>query len=101
MNEINTKTVSSLLPMDSHIGLDLLEQASDGVVIIDDRNMVVFFNTAAEHLWGYSKEEILGKNVSCLVPSIYRQQHDSYIDANRRTGINKIVGTSREVTFES
>ena len=101
MNEIDTKTVSSLLPMDSHIGLDLLEQASDGVVIIDDRNMIVFFNTAAEHLWGYAKEEVLGKNVSCLVPSIYRQQHDSYIDANRRTGINKIVGTSREVPFES
>ena len=68
MNEIDTKTVSSLLPMDSHIGLDLLEQASDGVVIIDDRNMIVFFNTAAEHLWGYAKEEVLGKNVSCLVP---------------------------------
>ncbi|MBV1835207.1 EAL domain-containing protein [Novacetimonas pomaceti] len=101
MNKIDTKNEPTPPPMDAMVGLDLLEQASDGVVIIDDKNRIVFFNSAAEALWGYAKHEVLGRNVSCLVPSIYRQQHDGYIDANRKTGINKIVGTSREVTFES
>ncbi|WP_264816624.1 PAS domain-containing protein, partial [Gluconobacter kondonii] len=37
----------------------ILEQAADGVIIIDDRNRIVFFNTAAEHLWGYPASTVL------------------------------------------
>ncbi|WP_141261934.1 EAL domain-containing protein [Komagataeibacter diospyri] len=81
--------------------MDMLEQARDGVVIIDDRNCIVFFNSAAEELWGYTAAEVMGRNVKCLVPMPYRTDHDDYIAHNRETGINRIVGTSREITFES
>ncbi len=75
----------------------VLEQAIDGVVSIDADNKVTFFNKAAEELWGYSREEVLGKNVKMLVPVELQQNHDGYIEANRTTGVDKIVGTSREV----
>ena len=77
----------------------MLEQAADGVVIIDQLNHIVFFNTAAEQLWGCSALDVIGKNVNCLVPLEQRAQHDGYINHNRNTGVNHIVGTSREVVF--
>ena len=75
----------------------ILEQAIDAVVSIDENNNVTFFNAAAERLWGYSKYEVLGKNVKMLVPRDIQANHDGYVNANRRTGQNKIVGTSRDV----
>ncbi len=74
-----------------------LEQAIDAVVTIDEDNIVTFFNAAAERLWGYNREEVLGNNVKMLVPQALRAEHDNFINANRSTGLNKIVGTSREV----
>lgn len=74
-----------------------LEQAIDAVVSIDEHNCVTFFNAAAETLFGYSREEVLGQNVKMLVPEDIRPNHDGYINANRTTGVNKIVGKTREV----
>lgn len=77
-----------------------LEQAIDAVVVIDEHNRVTFFNPAAERLWGLPRDEVLGRNVSMLVPTGIRDAHDGYVAANRATGINRIVGTSREVPVE-
>ncbi|MBX2854431.1 MAG: PAS domain S-box protein [Rhodobacteraceae bacterium] len=74
-----------------------LEQALDAVVTIDEHNNVTFFNAAAEMLWGYNRDEVLGKNVKMLVPQELRSNHDELVNSNRRTGVDKIVGTSREV----
>ncbi|MBX2819693.1 MAG: PAS domain S-box protein, partial [Rhodothermaceae bacterium] len=78
----------------------VLEQAIDGVITIDENNCITFFNKAAEKLWGYSREEVLGKNVKMLVPRAIQANHDDYVNANRRTGIDKIVGTSRDIKVE-
>lgn len=75
----------------------VLEQAIDAVVSIDPNNIVTQFNHAAEKLWGYTRDEVLGKNVKMLVPMNIQQNHDQFVNQNRNTGINKIVGTSREV----
>ncbi|WBA19286.1 PAS domain S-box protein [Salinivibrio kushneri] len=77
-----------------------LEQALDAVVCIDEQNCITFYNKAAEQLWGYSKEEVQGKNVKMLVPQAIQSNHDEYIDRNRKTGEDRIVGTSREVEIE-
>ena len=74
-----------------------LERAIDAVVIIDTENRVTFFNKAAETLWGYSPKEVLGQNVKMLVPEQYRANHDQLIGANRRTGVDRIVGSSRDL----
>ena len=74
-----------------------LEQALDAVVSIDADNYVTFFNAAAEELWGYDRDEVIGQNVKMLVPPEMQGRHDGFVNANRRTGVDKIVGTSREV----
>ncbi len=77
-----------------------LSQALDPVVTINARNEVTFFNAAAERFWGYRAEQVLGQNVKMLVPSEIRDKHDDYVNANRTTGVDKIVGRSREVLVE-
>ncbi|KJH85739.1 diguanylate cyclase [Pseudomonas fluorescens] len=84
----------------SKVFIQTLEQSVDSVVVIDNRNKIILFNVAAQKLWGYSREEVLGRNVDILVPANIRVHHDGYIEANRRTGVNKIVGTSRDVPIE-
>jgi len=79
--------------------LSAMEQAIDPMVVIDEHNCIIFFNAAAERIWGLSRAQVMGQNVSCLVPQADRAQHDSYINRNRETGIGRIVGTSREVEF--
>lgn len=74
-----------------------LEQALDAVVTIDENNRIIFANSSAEKLWGYQREEMLGENVKMLVPHDIRDRHDSMVNANRQTGVDKIVGTTREV----
>lgn len=78
----------------------LLDQVVDAVVTIDGRNNVVYMNPAAERLWGWSGAEVLGRNVSMLVPRAMQSRHDGFVDHHRRTGQNKIVGTSRAVQME-
>lgn len=78
----------------------VLDQANDGVVLIDDRNNVTFFNRAAEQLWGYKADEVIGRNVKMLIPSEMRSQHDGFVDRHRRDGQNRAVGASREVQME-
>ena len=52
----------------SEIFIQTLEQAVDSVVVIDSRNTVVLFNRAAEGLWGLPRDQVIGHNVSMLVP---------------------------------
>ncbi|GCE84531.1 EAL domain-containing protein [Komagataeibacter diospyri] len=80
--------------------LRLLEGASDGIVVIDTQNNIVFFNAAAEALWGYRQADVIGHNVAMLLPSGMRSEHDAFISRNRQTGVNTIVGTSREIMFQ-
>jgi diguanylate cyclase (GGDEF)-like protein/PAS domain S-box-containing protein len=81
----------------SGIFVETLEQAMDSVVVIDLKNEIIFYNHAAEILWGYKKEDVIGKNVKILIPNHIKSNHDQYVNANRISGINKIVGTNRDV----
>jgi two-component system, LuxR family, sensor kinase FixL len=75
----------------------IVESAVDGIVVIDGRGLIEAFNPSAGRLFGYSEEEVIGKNVSVLMPSPYREQHDAYIDRYLHTGERKIIGIGREV----
>ena len=78
----------------------ILDQALDAVISIDDENNVTYFNTAAETLWGYTPDEVIGQNVKMLLPQEMRHGHDDWVNANRTTGTDKIVGSSRDVQIE-
>lgn len=84
----------------SNIERQALEQSIIAVITIDTKNNVTFFNKAAEKLWGYSSREVIGKNVSLLVPQEIRSNHDGYVNNHRKTGVDKIVGHSREVQLQ-
>lgn len=75
----------------------ILETAVEGIITIDERGHIESANPAAEKLFGYSAEEVLGKNVSMLMPSPYREQHDAYLERYLRTGQARIIGIGREV----
>ncbi len=78
-----------------------LEQCIDGVITIDENNNILFFNKAAEKLWGCKREDVVGKNVKMLVPQAIQSNHDNLVNSNRTTGVDKIVGTSRDVEVET
>lgn len=69
----------------------------DAVLTIDRRGQVTYLNPAAERLFGYDRSEVLGKNVSMLMPAPYHGEHDDYIANYQRTGVPKIIGIGREV----
>jgi PAS domain S-box-containing protein len=75
----------------------ILETAVEGIITIDARGLVESINPAAQTLFGYAPPEIVGRNVSALMPSPYREAHDGYLARYLSTGEAKIIGIGREV----
>lgn len=78
----------------------ILDTVPEAVIVIDDRGIMRSFSVTAERLFGWSAEEVIGKNVSILMPTPYRDEHDSYLDRYRKTGERRIIGIGRIVVGE-
>ena len=76
----------------------MIDTVPDGVIVIDVQGRIQNYNPACERLFGWRAEEVLGRNVSMLMPSPYREEHDGYLERYRRTGERRIIGIGREVT---
>lgn len=79
----------------------VLEQAHDGVITIDSQNNIMFANPAAVKLWGFSRDEMIGQNIKMLVAPEHRGQHDSYVNRNRDTGVNRLIGKPIELPIHT
>jgi two-component system, LuxR family, sensor kinase FixL len=75
----------------------IFQSAVDGIVVIDARGLVEAFNPAAERLFGYLETEVRGRNVSMLMPSPFRDEHDGYLNRYLTEGSPRIIGVGREV----
>jgi PAS domain S-box-containing protein len=75
----------------------VLRTARDAIVSIDGAGHITLFNPMAEEIFGYRAEDVLGANVSVLMPRPYSDEHDRYIENYRRTGAAKAIGRVREV----
>jgi two-component system sensor kinase FixL len=75
----------------------IVESAVDAIIVIDGRGTIEAFNPAAERLFGYAEQEAVGQNVSSLMPSPYREEHDGYLARYQREGDARVIGIGREV----
>jgi two-component system sensor kinase FixL len=89
-------TAETLLERDAHLQ-SILDTVLDAMVVIDTDGKMLSFNASAVRQFGYSPEEALGHNVSMLMPSPYREQHDGYMDRYLATGEKRIIGVDRVV----
>jgi len=75
----------------------VLDNLVDGVVIIDSKGTILYINKALETLFGYTREELINKNVNILMPAEISSVHDTYIKRYIQTGEAKIIGVGRDV----
>jgi len=75
----------------------IIENAIDGIMTIDDRGKVESINPAACKLFQREPDEVIGNNVSMLMPPPDKEQHDEYLHRYQRTGTPHIIGIGREV----
>lgn len=76
----------------------VLNTIADATISIDESGTIETFSPAAERIFGYKADEVIGQNVNILMPEPYHSEHDTYVRSYLETGAAKIIGTGREVT---
>ena len=94
--DVRTRTETALHESEAR-SQAVLDTAVDAIITIDEQGRIESFNKAAEQIFGYTADEVAGENVSVLMPSPYREEHDSYVGNYLRTGEKKIIGIGREI----
>lgn len=89
--------VLASLPGDDEIARAVVDNVIEGIVVIDAAGTIHRVNPAVERIFGYDREDLIGRNVSCLMGSPHAAQHDGYMARYLRTGDAHIIGVGREV----
>lgn len=93
---MHAETEARLTEREAHLR-SILDTILDATVVIEKDGTITTFNAAAVRQFGYPEEEVIGKNVSLLMPEPYRHEHDGYLERYLRTGEKRIIGTDRVV----
>src|SRR3569833_1985762 len=96
-SEQEAHAMSANLRDSEHRIRTLLNNVDEGIASISETGIVALFNPGAERMFGYRSEEVIGKNISMLMPEPFRSQHDDYLKRYRHTGQAHIIGKGREV----
>src|SRR5690606_26350651 len=75
----------------------MMDSSIDGIIIIDERGTIEDFSGAAARIFGYAAAEVVGRNISMLMPEPERSRHDGYLHTYLATGERHVLGTGREV----
>ena len=75
----------------------IFDNAGEGIISIDASGVIVLFNHAAESMFGHVATDVLGRNVSLLMPVADRDRHDGYLENYLATGEANIIGSGREI----
>jgi two-component system sensor kinase FixL len=98
----SARTVDALVHLEereAHLQ-SILDTVPDAMVVIDEHGIMQSFSTTAERLFGWRAEEVIGRNVSMLMPQPYRDAHDGYLVRYLTTGERRIIGIGRVVVGE-
>lgn len=87
----------TVFALEAHLD-SILDTVPDAMIVIDERGLILSFSAAAERMFGYSEAELLGENVSTLMPSPDRERHDHYLENYLATGEKRIIGIGRITT---
>ncbi len=75
----------------------LLAHVAEGIVVINAQGIIETFNAAAEQIFGYEAQAVIGSNVRRLMPEPDRSQHDNHLRQYHERGAATVLGVSREV----
>lgn len=90
------RAMRALAAREAHL-TSIYDTAPDALIVIDERGVIQSYSAAAERMFGWSAYEVLGRNVSVLMPEPYRTTHDAYIKRYLDTGERRIIGIGRIV----
>lgn len=97
---LETEAVAAgLVRREAHLR-SILDTVPDAIVVIDERGLIRDFSPSAERMFGWAVDEVVGRNVSVLMPDPYRSGHDGYLERYYRTGEKRIIGKGRIVVGE-
>ncbi|MBF0383676.1 MAG: EAL domain-containing protein, partial [Magnetococcales bacterium] len=91
------KPMAEDFPSDGYLLEAIMKSAIDGIVIFDKAGKILKFNTSAERMFEYNASEVIGRNLSTLMPSPYREQYDKNLEKYLTTGKVKMMDTISEI----
>ena len=93
------RTLAELHGREAHLA-SILETVPDAMILINKTGIIQSFSRTAERYFGYEAAEVIGRNVSMLMPAPYQEQHDGYLERYLTTGERRIIGIGRIVVAQ-
>ncbi|KFE34198.1 sensor histidine kinase [Thioclava atlantica] len=102
-NELGQLAKAFQLLVDKHVQAEsrlrlILDNVGEGILSIDTSGKIVTFNPACEEIFGYEAEEVIGQNVSMLMPLRHARHHDNYLTRYQKEGTRRIDWSGRTET---
>src|SRR5262245_58420743 len=88
---------SPAVPFAAQMSQAALQSAAGAILIIDENAITLTTNPSTAEIFGFAESELVGQNVSLLMPEPFRSRHDGYIRHHLQTGERKIIGIGRQV----
>ena len=93
------EVLAELESREAHLA-SILDTVPSAMVVIDEHGLITTFSPSASRQFGWTHEDVVGRNVSMLMPNPYRDAHDNYLQRYLSTGERRIIGIGRVVVGE-